>query len=154
MGSGTDIWSTSDQFHFTYLPLSGNGQIVGRVVSVSNTNAWAKAGVMIRESVAANSAHAYMLVSQGSGAAFQWRPSTGAKAMGPTAAGIAAPRWVRITRSGNTFTGEQSPDGVVWTVVGTASIPMASNVLIGLAVTSHNNTALCTATFDGVNKTP
>ena len=50
--AGADIWGTADQFHFAYKQLSGNGSITAKVVSVSNTDAWAKAGVMIRETLA------------------------------------------------------------------------------------------------------
>ncbi|MGE5278562.1 MAG: hypothetical protein ACM3SU_16345 [Acidobacteriota bacterium] len=57
-------------------------------------------------------------------------------------------------RSGSTFTAFRSADGVSWTQVGTATIPMAANVYIGLAVMAHNNAALCTAVFDSVRKTP
>ena len=54
--SGTDIWGTSDQFRFVYQPISGDVQITARVDSQTVTNEWAKAGVMIRTSLAANSA--------------------------------------------------------------------------------------------------
>src|ERR1051325_10079280 len=55
MGSGADIWVTADEFHFVSTPLTGDGSITARVVSQTNTNPWAKAGVMIRESRAAGS---------------------------------------------------------------------------------------------------
>ncbi len=50
-GSGADIWGTSDQFQFSYTPVSGPTTVIARVNSLTNTNAWAKAGVMIRESL-------------------------------------------------------------------------------------------------------
>ena len=56
--SGADIWGTADQFHFAYKTLTGAGSIVARVQSVQNTNGWAKAGVMIRETLDAGSKHA------------------------------------------------------------------------------------------------
>ena len=63
---------------------------------------------------------------------------------------MAAPYWVKLVRSASTFTGYSSPDGVTWTLVGSQTISMAANVYIGLPVTSHNNTVLCTATLDNV----
>ena len=45
-GAGADIWGTADAFRFVYQPLSGDGQIVARVATVQNTNAWVKAGVI------------------------------------------------------------------------------------------------------------
>ena len=64
---------------------------------------------------------------------------------------LTAPYWVRITRIGNTFKGERSSDGVTWTQEGTTqTVTMGSTIYVGLAVGSHNNAALHTATFDNV----
>jgi hypothetical protein len=150
-GAGADIWDSSDKFHFVHRPLSGDGSIVARVVSMTNTNSWAKAGVMIRESLAPNSSNAMMLITPVNGLRFQRRTSTGASSTSTSGGILAAPFWVRLVRSGNTLTGFKSPDGVTWTQVGSESIPMAANIFIGLAVTSHNPAALCTAVFDNVS---
>ena len=70
-GSGADIWGTADAFHFAYQSLTGDGQVIARVSSVANVNSWAKAGVMIRESLSPGSAFAQMLVSATRGTGFQ-----------------------------------------------------------------------------------
>ncbi|MFH1718816.1 MAG: LamG domain-containing protein, partial [Planctomycetota bacterium] len=75
-GSGVDIWGTADEFHFAYKMLTGAGSIVARVDSVSNTHVWAKAGVMIRETLDAGSKHAFACVTPASGVAFQRRIDT------------------------------------------------------------------------------
>ena len=49
--TGTDIWNNADQFRFVYKTLSGNGSITARVDSLTRSDAWSKAGVMIRESL-------------------------------------------------------------------------------------------------------
>ena len=77
VGSGVDIWDNTDEFHYVYQSLSGDGQIVARVVSMTNTDPWAKAGVMIRETLTGGSKHAMMVVTPGNGTAFQRRLSTG-----------------------------------------------------------------------------
>ena len=46
-GAGSDISGSADQFHFAYRTLTGNGEIIARVASLQNGNAWAKAGVMV-----------------------------------------------------------------------------------------------------------
>ncbi len=63
VANGNDIWNAADQMRFTYAGLVGDGQIVARVSGVENTDGWAKAGVMIRESLAANARHAFTAVS-------------------------------------------------------------------------------------------
>jgi regulation of enolase protein 1 (concanavalin A-like superfamily) len=153
-GSGADIWGTADAFHYVWQPLSGDGEITARVASVENTNAWAKAGVMIRESLTAGSKHAMIVITPSSGVSFQRRATTGGQSTSTTTTGITAPRWVRITRSGNTLTTSHSANGTSWTTLGSESITMASNIQIGLAVTSHNNATDSTAVFDNVTVTP
>ena len=76
-GAGADVWGTADAFDYVYRPMTGDGWIVARVASVQNTSSWSKAGVMIRESLDAGAAHAYMLVSFSKGLAFQRRAVAG-----------------------------------------------------------------------------
>ena len=152
-GAGADIWGTGDGFRYVYQSLTGDGQIIARVASLQNTNIWAKGGVMIRETLAANCSHVLMAVTPGVGSAFQRRLTTGALSVNTTGPRVTAPYWVKLVRSGNTFSGYVSSNGVSWTLVGSDTINMANSVLVGLAVTSHTKTALCTAAMDGVSVT-
>ena len=152
--AGGDIWWNSDAFHFVYQPLNGNGQIVARVLGLQGIDSLAKAGVMIRETLDANSRNAMTLVTLGQGAFFQWRSATGGgsdQSIGNT--NVAAPYWVKIVRSGDCIGGYTSPDGVSWTLVGWQVIGgLASQVYVGLAVTSHDPQGrICAAGFDQVN---
>ena len=150
-GSGADIWGTADAFHFVYQPISGDATIQMRVASVQNANAWSKAGVMIRETLSPGAAHALMLVSSAKGAAFQRRDAAGGQSASTAGSMSAPPHWVRLQRNGDLFTASESNDGTAWTVVGTDTIPMATDVYVGLAVTSHTTSASTTATMDGVS---
>jgi regulation of enolase protein 1 (concanavalin A-like superfamily) len=150
-GSGADIWGTADAFHYVYRSLTGDGTIVARVSAVQDgIHVWAKAGVMIRASLAADAPQAMMLASSARGMAFQRRAAPGGVSTNTAGTASAAPRWVRLQRSGSTFSAYESADGVNWTLVGTESIGMAPTVLVGLAVTSHTTGALVTCTFDRV----
>lgn len=152
-GSGADIWDTADGFHFVSQPLSGDGTITARVSNLQNTHAWAKAGVMIRESTAAGSRHSLMAITPQNGASFQRRQTTNGISTSTTEAGIVAPQWVRLVRSGSTVTGYRSVNGSTWVQVGSDTIAMSAAVRVGLAVTSHQNGSLCTAVFDQVSIT-
>jgi len=152
-GNGNDIWERQDSCHFVYQALRGDGQIVARVTSLpATTDAyWAKAGVMVRDSLAASAMQASMLLTSGSGVTLQYRTATNTASAGSSAiAGLTAPYWVKLVRQGGTFTGYASPNGVTWTVAGTATIPMGTNVYVGLAVTAHKNQAVCPAAFSNV----
>ena len=153
-GAGSDIQGTSDQFQFVYLSLTGNGTITARVDSVQNTNAWAKAGVMFRNTLAANSANAFLAMTPGNGATYQYRSSTNGNTSWMNTSGLSAPYWVRLTRSGNDFTAYRSANGVDWTQIGsTATITMNNTVYVGLAVTSHNSGTLSSSIFSHVSVT-
>jgi hypothetical protein len=156
-GAGADIWGTADAFHYAFKTLTGPGSIVARVNSVENTHVWAKAGVMIRETLDAGSKHAFVCVTPGSGAAFQIRVDTDIAMTGTTEAGITAPHWVKLERDviGN-FTASRSTNGTTWQPIASAvpvNIPMTSNVYIGLALTSHDAAATCRAVFSNVTTT-
>ncbi|RPH35528.1 MAG: hypothetical protein EHM91_17110, partial [Planctomycetota bacterium] len=151
--SGNDIWDAADAFRFVYKPLSGDGVISARVVSLNPTDGWAKAGVMIRETLTAGSPFAMSVATPSNGTGFQFRTTPGGGAgMNPTAP-AAAPVWVKVARAGNTFSGAYSADGASWTPLGSVVIPMGPDVFIGLCVTAHNNAALTSAVIDSVTIT-
>lgn len=154
VGSGADIWNSSDEFRFVYMSAYKDCSVVAKVTSVGNTDPWAKAGVMIRENLTSGSKHASVFVTPANGVAFQWRNSSGGSSGNVNTTGLVAPYWVKIVRSGNTFTAYRSPNGTSWTNMGSQTVYMSDSVYIGLAVTSHNDGALCEATFENVNGTP
>src|SRR4051812_35927788 len=149
-GSGTGIWDAADAFQYAFQAGAGDVEITPRGLSLDNTDAWAKAGVMIRESLAADARFAMIVVTPGNGTSLQARtqPSQGCSlTWGP---GLGAPCWVRLTRAGNTFTGAASADGSTWTSIGPVGIAMGPNVYVGLCVTAHNNSARASAIIDSV----
>ncbi len=154
-GSGKDIWGISDEFHFAFKTLSGAGSIVAKVQSIENTWSWAKAGVMIRETLDADSVHAMMVVTPTEGVSFQRRNVTGDTSADDTTGGISAPYWVKIERDvvGN-FAAYSSTNGSTWQMQGTPdNISMGSNVYIGLIVVSTNAALTCQAVLSNVTIT-
>jgi len=159
--SGADIWLVNnveaDEFHFAYKMLTGAGSIIARVDSVENTNDWAKAGVMIRETLDPDSAHAFACVTPANGVASQYRPSTGGTSANFNQTGVAAPYWVKLERSiSGLFTVSHSANGSNWQQVTGAtpqSIPMGANVYVGLALTSHDAALTCQAVFSNITTT-
>jgi regulation of enolase protein 1 (concanavalin A-like superfamily) len=149
-GAGTSISGTADQFNYVYQAAGPNSTITARVVSITNTNSGAQAGVMIRETLDPGSTMADINVTPSNGVTWVYRSTTGGGSRVP---GIVAPYWVRVVRSGSTFTGYYSPDGATWTQQGTVTISMPDNVFIGLVVSSRVGSELATATFDNVSVT-
>jgi len=165
-GSGEDIEDLTDpretgfhdEFHFAYTQLSGVGSIIAKVENVVNTNEWAKAGVMIRETLDANSPHAMVVITPAQGVAFQYRIEKAGEIANVQQTDVNAPHWVKLTRYENTFTAQHSADGQNWVDVqgdlpSTIDIPMNVNTYIGLALTSHDALATGEAVFSNVSTT-
>lgn len=151
-GGGTDIWGTVDAFNYSYQPFTNDFTIAALVDSQTGTNAWAKSGVMIRDTTAANSAFAAVYVTPASGVSMQCRTATGVAAVDLVKqTGVTAPYWVALVRSGNVFTAFSSPDGNTWTQIASTNISMTANVESGVCVCAHDNSTLNTATFDNVD---
>jgi regulation of enolase protein 1 (concanavalin A-like superfamily) len=151
---GTDIWSTSDQFHFVYQQVSGDVEVVARVGSIKYADQWSKAGVMIRETLNAGSRHALALSSAGKGYAFQRRVDPGGFSQNTAGTAGAPPGWVRLVRTGALIEAFQSLDGTKWTLIGSDAIPMTDTVYVGIATTSHNAATATDAVLDNFKITP
>ncbi len=151
-GSGADIWNAADGFHYAYQTLKGDASIVARVTSVANTDPWAKAGVMFRQSLDDNSANAATVLTP-SAMVFQWRGAAGSESDCVLGAATPAPYWVKLSRAGNVFTSYVSANGVTWTALGSETVTMADPVYVGLICTSHNNSELGAGTFTDVKVT-
>jgi len=146
-GNGSGTGGTSDQFQFVYQTVSGDCEIAAKLFSMVPWGADAQAGVMIRESLAAESPHAAMLITPANGAAFEYRTVTGGSSGSATAGGIAAPYWIKLVRSGNLLTGYTSADGTSWTTVSSQTISMSTDVKIGLISATPSSTRFNDAVF-------
>lgn len=151
--TGVDIWDASDQFHFAYKEISGAGTIQAHVLSVDHTDDWAKAGVMIRDSLDADSAHAMVAVTPANGVWFGRRVVAGQSSLSTKQPDITAPQWLKLERSvGGLVRAYYSADGNTWTALGTPEpIIMNAPIYIGLALTSHNPDAVGEALFADIS---
>jgi hypothetical protein len=151
-GSGVDIFGTNDQFNYVYQPTTGNGTIIARVTSVTNTSSNAKAGVIWKASTTAGSPYILIAAAPSGLVKVQYNFSGSV-----TTTTYAYPNvWMKLVRSGNSFSAYLSPDGVIWTTIlankSLPTIPTAATV--GIFECSHSATKLGTATFDNVSFAP
>jgi hypothetical protein len=152
-GDGSDIWGTSDSFHFVYRQAGGgfDTQLTAHLTSLQNTNAFAKAGIMIRESLAADAGSVVLDVKPDGGVEFMARTTAGGATSFIGGMSQPAPAWLRLIRRSNVVSGYVSADDQNWTKVGEIAAPWPDDVNdVGMAVTSHDSTAVNTATFDNV----
>src|SRR5205814_2743029 len=147
----SDVWNTADDFRFAYKQVSGDFD-----VKVLLTGATAPAGVnpmlglMARETLAANSRNVYLRTYGAAGGAYKLgvRAATGGTT---TSAGVGVNSypnsWIRLVRSGNTFTGYFSTDGLNWSACSSTTLALPSQIYLGMAVCSRNTTAAATGMF-------
>jgi beta-glucanase (GH16 family) len=154
-GGGADIGGTADQFNLSSVNLADDCSVIAQVTSLANTNAAAKAGVMLRSDTTAGSLLASVDVTASNGVIFEWRSTANTNPTSVTVAGVATPAWVKLTRTGNSFSGFYSTNGTSWTQIGVAqTINMNSTAMAGLSVSAHDNFALNQATFTNVAVLP
>ncbi|WP_436924197.1 pectate lyase [Halosimplex amylolyticum] len=159
-GGGEDIWDSNDFGHFYYETLTGDFDVRTEVVSVQNTDTYAKAGLMARASLDSGSRNVFMRKRPGDlPVSPQWRPEDGTASASVTSdagkdlarnGGVFEGTWQRIERVGDTIRTYGSADGENWTLLlelGPNTIELPDEVLVGLAVTSHDRASVCAARF-------
>jgi regulation of enolase protein 1 (concanavalin A-like superfamily) len=151
---GTDIGGTSDQFGLIYRQVSGDVDVVARIASLTGPDAASKAGVMVRTSLAANAAHASMLLTRSNGLAFIRRPGAGLASLTTSGGSATAPVWVKLERRGSAVTAFRSADGNSWTMVGSETLTIPSTFYVGLAGASRSTSSAVNASFANVSVGP
>jgi autotransporter-associated beta strand protein len=154
-GAGLDYGGARvDSFGMAWMNFTGDGEFIARVAGRDNYSHLNKIGLALRESTAGGSKHALVYIDGENDAGFVSRTSTGGAGSGSgstTVVGSTLPRWLKLKRAGNVFTGYVSADGATWTQLHSLTITMNNSLLAGLVVTSRNNGRLDTATFDNVS---
>ncbi len=152
-GSGFDIWLSGDGCHLVGQPIDGDAVLTARITGQDRTDAWAKAGVMLRESLAPGARHISLLRTPDFGLAFQRRLTANGDSLHTSGPTPTLPAWLQIERAGDRITTRWSSDGQTWVVVGNETLVLPRTLVIGLAVSAHNNTVLGRATFTNVTVT-
>jgi hypothetical protein len=157
IGDGGDIWAEADSFQYYYhIPdnlTRGDVTITAKVASITGgTSGWRKAGVMIRDSRDAGSKHA-MMAATPQNTTLQYRPQTNQGSSDQTDWSQASPSYVKLQRDGDLFIASRSNNGTDWIQVGSTTIEMSQDILLGFAVTSHDWGALTTAVFEELSIT-
>jgi hypothetical protein len=158
-GSGIPSTGNPDDFYFLNTAVTGDVTITARLVSVQNVNGSnSRAGVMIRNSLSADAISAFCGINSLSSGRWIYR-ATAATNSANSQATAGLPYWVRLIRSGNTFTAQFAPDNGgtpgAFTTAGTEqTLTMGNSVFVGLAATSGSTTNAGNAVFDNVAIAP
>jgi len=152
-GSGTDIGGTVDQFHFVWQSLVSDGGISAQVLTQTNTNSRARAGVMLRQSTDPSAPFYTVVVTPGNGIVVLDRKKQGGGVSTVASLAGTVPVYLQVQRAGTTYSASTSNDGVTWTPISGSSVTLGptGTWLVGMAVTSHTTSKVSTATFGAVS---
>jgi ABC-2 family transporter protein len=157
VATGPNSEAVTDSFYFVHQPLAGNGSLTVAISSLLGTGPamhfptkfpqspptqpWAKAGILIKASVRPGSPYAAIMATSGHGVRMQYDFTHDiAGPAGPVS--TASARWLRLTRSGSTLTGQESADGRHWVTVGAVHLAgLPATVQAGLFVASPDYAA-------------
>jgi regulation of enolase protein 1 (concanavalin A-like superfamily) len=167
VAGGADIWGKHDEFYFGYKKINGDFDLKIKIISLTASHKYTKAGIMARTDLTDSSQHVYYQVfpdnsarnKNNGGCEFQYRLESGSdmKAVypDPQTSGnqfnVAFPdTWIRLKRRGEVFESYLSNDGKTWNLYTTYTLKMPVELFVGLAVTSHNKTDFTLARFGPV----
>lgn len=160
-GAGADLWGGTNEFGAVYRAGAYDDGTVAEVTVTSQdaTGGWARAGLVVRNDLGTqgNAGYVNLAVTPSNGCALSWDADGDGRFDSIALSGsFTAPVRLRLTRSGASYTGEASTDGVTWTTVGTATPGGAAAAQdVGVFMTAANgwNGARGIATFDGFTVT-
>jgi len=162
-GTGADIFNAPDEGRFVYKQLSGDATIVARVERIGATHPWAKAGVMIRQSLDAGSKWAMSVYAPGNGFRLQMRAAPAGNGASDSSIATAeqiavrAPVWIKLERSGDQFSAYYATNDAPTTWIASPwnpqTVTLGADVYIGLAVTSHATGLVTQAEFSNIATT-
>jgi ABC-type transport system involved in multi-copper enzyme maturation permease subunit len=164
LATGPDGESVTDALYFLHQPMTGDGAITVRVTSLVNVvdqpstgpgsgggdhsgssmraaarsriQPWAKAGILVKDTVTPGSRYAAVMTTAAHGVQMQYDYTHSLTGDGATAS-AASPQWLRLSRSGDTLTGYQSTNGATWTAIGSVTLSgLPSTMQAGLFVAS------------------
>jgi hypothetical protein len=151
---GRSVVEAEDACHFVYKPVTGDSEIVTRVLQVQRAGARARAGIMMREGLEPNAKNVSLVLTAGEGGQFTWRDQAGAVAQMSTRPDLAAPYYIKLRRDGDTFTGFKSVNGRNWTMLYQVSVPMHQEIYVGLAAAGFGEEFVSRAMLDNFREAP
>jgi len=151
-GMGTNVLADGDSFHFVCKRVTGQSEIVARVLHVQHTDPWAQAGLMFRESLAADSRHVFLAVTASRGGVLASRERKGGETTVQLDRTMVRGYWLKLKRDTEKVLALTSPDGRRWRVLDRFTWPMEEELYAGMAVVSAREGVRGESIFDRVEE--
>jgi Domain of unknown function (DUF4082)/F5/8 type C domain/Secretion system C-terminal sorting domain len=149
-GSG-NISGDVDAFQYAFTSNDvADYDVSGQIIQQDQVSPNNQIGIMVRDSLSNTSRFAFIAsVNNGTSFVFEYRDVAGSPVTIVPLAGHALPYWVKISKSGTTYSAFISADDITWNQVGsTVDLHFGTDATnaphYGMAITSSNNTVLST----------
>ena len=152
LSAGTNLFGSSDSFHFVFKPVQGDSHLICRVVEVEDSHPLTQAGLTIRESLSAGARQVSLMATARRGALFGRRAEADANVELLTQRAMRPPQWLKLSRHGHVFTSHCSRDGRRWTFMGRTHLVMPDEVLVGIGSVSIREGVLTRSRVDQVQE--
>ena len=165
--AGSDIWNNADGFHFLYQERTGDFDMVVQVAGLLPMSRWSKAGFDVRETLEPGSRNRSFIVAPEGGPTkdpvngtgvdqyesnFRADPDGSSSTLTTSGDAPYPNAWIRLKRSGSTFTSYRSVDGVNWTEWATVTdTAYPAKIYVGIATCSHYNGETTVAEYRNLN---
>ncbi len=160
-GATGDLWTgTNDSNTYLSIPWQGDGIFTARLASFTSDDPSAKAGIIFRENTSAGSRYSTIHLLRSGSVNFQHKTATNGSSVGTnffhgSVANRGIPEWIRLVRTGDTFTTSYSEDGINWTQHSSQTNAMSGSTLsVGLVVAPRTGGSTATAVFDNIRFVP
>jgi hypothetical protein len=154
---GADTWAGDNAYNVIYQTYNGNFEVSVKIESQTNTNAWAKAGLIVANdfTTLASGGYVSLAITPSNGITFQYdiAGNVGEFEANVTNGGTTPtfPTWIRLVKNGLAFTAwYKTAIGNSWTQIGSAQTPQTGKLIshVGLFACSHNTGQTGAVVFD------
>jgi len=146
--------ATFEEATFLYQPLAGDGEVVAQVVSMSGGGLEGAAGVSVRTSLTPGAPVVTLWLTRSGRLNLDSRQQAGGSITRRISTPLRSLVWVKLERRGTQVSAFQSPDGRQWTAVGSATLPVAASLFVGVVAGSQDGTTRLDATLSDVRSAP
>jgi alpha-tubulin suppressor-like RCC1 family protein len=162
LGSGSEAWTDQNLtvassgrdimacHRFIYRQFEGDFSLSTKVDFLQPTSIWAKAALVVAANLGPGAKRIVYGMAGDRDAQIQVRSTEGGGYDAVTTPEIRTPGWIRIERSGSTFTCSASYDGTSWFVTGSEEIDLPPSVFLGMGVASCEDGLYCTGVFSQI----
>ena len=151
---GVGFSEEMDACHFLYKPIKGDSEIVARVIHIQRPDSNAKAGIMMRESLAENARQVSLTLMAGHPGEFSWREQPAQRLHRLARPELVPPYWIKVRRDADTFSAFKSDNGRNWALLHQVPLPMKQDIFVGLSAAGFGEDFLSRATIDNLKEAP